>query len=173
MPVRCSSVRDALTLLHCYCPWGWNSPGWMPYTAVQWHRPCLALSPQHISRTCNTWCCCRTVPVSIHYVCFPQEYHHPWGLMPMETAGKSLRAEQVIRSTVWDFHSDIPWEHEISPSMGSSILFLCATTLFPPKIVCIQSCSVFQEMPGCFFVVVYVFKCFFLLLHTSDAIKEK
>lgn len=126
LPVKRSSVRDALTLLHCYCPWGWNSAGWVPYAAVQWHKPWTGLSPQHISRTCNTWCCCRTVPVPIHQLCFPQEHHDPWGLLPTEPAGKSPRAEQVMRSAVQDFHSDSLWEDEISPSMGSSILFLCA-----------------------------------------------
>lgn len=99
-------------------------------------------------------------PVSIHHLCFPREHHDPWGMMPMEPAGKSPRAEQAMRSTVWGFHSDIPGEDEIPPSMEPSILFLCVTTLLPPKIACIQSCSVFWEMPGCFFVVVYGFKCF-------------
>lgn len=54
---------DALTLLYSYCPQGWNSAAWNPWTAVQWHKPCLGSSPQHFSRTCNTWCCCRTVPL--------------------------------------------------------------------------------------------------------------
>lgn len=94
--------------------------------------------------------------------------------MTMEPAGKRPGAEQVLRSRQCGIfiQMDILGEDEVSPSMGPLILFLCINTLLPPEIAWVQSCTVFQEMPGRFFVAVYGFKCFsfYCILH---AIKEK
>lgn len=166
LPVRCSSVRDALKLLHYYCSWGWNFAVLIHYAAVQWHRPCPGSSPLGTSLGPTTRGAATGLSLCRHPRVYPPAalpQVASWSsVMTMEPAGKCPGAEQVMRSRQCGIfiQTDLLAEDEVSPSMDLSILFLSINTLLPPEIAWVQPCAVFQEMPACFFVAVYGFKCF-------------
>ena len=130
----------------------------IPYAVVQWHRPCPGSCALGTSLGPATRGAASELSHCRHpHVCPPAPLPQvaSWSpVMTMEPAGKCPGAEQVLRSRQCGIfvQMDILGEDEI--------LFLCINTLLPPEIAWVQSCTAFQEMPGCFFVAVYCFRCF-------------
>lgn len=158
LPARCGSVRGALTLLLCYCSWGWvdcfdslccsEAAQMLSWVIPSWHISGAAAGPSCYRHL-------RVYPPAPQVVLWPPA-------MTVEPAGKCPGAEQVTRSRRCGafIQTCVSGEHEVCPSTGPPTLFLCANTLLPPEMARGRPCTVFEEMPGCFFVAFYGFKCF-------------